>query len=86
MSNKLGDYSGPHTTKTQTIKKLKDTKKACNKLEKESGKIRIEFVNKIKKKKKKKTEGCRVSVEMLEKQLLREKKTREVRQISKVIR
>ena len=28
LSIKLGDYSGPYTTKTQVIKKLKDAKKA----------------------------------------------------------
>ena len=59
------------------------TRKQCNKLEKESDKIRVKFLNEIKKSKAK---DYQVLVEKLEKQLFGEKKSREVGQMSKTIR
>ena len=75
--------SGHYISKKQVVENLKKAKKSRNKIEKEAYKLRLQFKKSLKEKI---ANRRRVSVEILEKQEAREKKAKEVGDMSKKIR
>ena len=83
LSIRLKDYSGYYSSKQQIVNNLKKAKKSRNKIEKEAYKLRLQFRKDLKEEIASKR---RVSVDILEKQEAREKKAKEVGDMSKRIR